>query len=484
MPDSYVILYSSSTPGDFSIYSNKLALRSFPSLNNNGETLELIDNRGNTIDKVGYDISTYKNTDKDNGGWSLEQINPLSPCFNTQNWSASVHTNGGTPGFLNSINALTTDNESPSIISSFAIANNQIEITFSEPIDTALFFSSSSISEGRAITSYSSLNAFGTQLLLTISSVLDTGKQYTITIDSLMDCSGNINKTSSEVYLANLPLAGAIIINEILFNPFTGDEDFVELYNHSDLYLNLKDWNLANDNNGIPDNIKTIQEDYILKPHDYVVITKNYNLITSRYKTHSPTKFIEMEILPTYSNEGGTAYILTPNLTVSDKFHYEDDYHFTLLRSTDGVSLERLNFDRETNEKSNWHSAATEVGYATPGVRNSQFNPTLLTQETIEVSPKLFSPDNDGFEDVLTLSYSLEKSGFVGNVTIYDAKGRLIKTLIQNQLLAKEGAFTWDGTNNNFTKARMGAYIILFEFYDLEGNVRTIKKSCAVGHKL
>jgi hypothetical protein len=191
-----------------------------------------------------------------------------------------------------------------------------------------------------------------------------------------------------------------------------------------------------------------------------------------------------MEILPTYSNEEGTAYILTPDFTVSDKFIYEDDYHFALLRSKEGVSLERLDFDRETNKQSNWHSAATEVGYATPGVRNSQFNPAILTQETIEVYPKLFSPDNDGFEDILTLSYSLEESGFVGNVTVYDAKGRLIKTLIQNQLLARKGAFTWDGTNNNFTKARMGAYIILFEFYDLEGNVKTVKKSCAVGHKL
>jgi len=340
------------------------------------------------------------------------------------------------------------------------------------------------LSDGISITSYSSLNTFGTQLLLTISPVLDTGKQYTIIIDSLIDCSGNTIKTASKIYLANLPVAGAIIINEILFDPYSGDEDFIELYNNSDLYLNLKDWSLANDNEGIPDNIKTIENNYIIQPHNYVVITKNYSLITSRYKTHSPTKFIELEILPNYSNDEGTAYILTPTLTVSDKFYYEEDYHFALLRSVEGVSLERINFDQETNEKSNWHSAATEVGYATPGVKNSQYNPALLTQETITVSPKLFSPDNDGFEDVVTLSYLLEESGYLGNVTIYDAKGRLIKMLVQNQLLAKEGAFTWDGTTDSFTKARMGAYIILFEFYDLEGNVKTVKKSCAVGHKL
>ncbi|MEN8929236.1 MAG: lamin tail domain-containing protein [Flavobacteriales bacterium] len=484
LPDSYVILYANSTSGDFSVYSNKLGLSSFPSLNNSGETIELLDNTGNTIDKVEYDNSMYQDATKDDGGWSLEQLNPFSPCYNPENWGAAINLNGGTPGSQNSINLVTNDIQNPAVVSTYAIANNQIEITFSEPIDTALFISSSTISGARTITSYSPLNTFGTQLLLTISPVLDTGIAYTISTDSLLDCSGNFSTTSSEVYLANLPVAGTIILNEILFNPISGEEDFVELYNNSDLYLNLKDWSLANDEEGLPDNIKTIETNYIIKPDDYVVITKNFSLIPARYKTHSPTKFIELETLPTFANDDGTVYILTPTLGISDKFYYEDNYHFALLRSTDGVSLERLDFNRETNEKSNWHSAATEVGYATPGVKNSQFNPAILTQETIEVSPKLFSPDSDGFEDILTLSYSLEESGFMGNVSIYDAKGRLIKKLVQNQLLAKEGAFTWDGTTNNSNKARMGAYIILFEFYDLEGNVRTVKKSCAVGHRL
>ncbi len=484
LPNSYVILIANSSLFDFSAYSNVLGLSSFPSLNNSGETIELLDNTGSSIDKVEYELAMYQDAVKDDGGWSLEKINPNSPCFNSQNWAASTDINGGTPGAINSINANTVDTESPSAISAYAIANNQIEITLSEPIDTALFNSTTTISNGRTITSYTSLNTFGTQLLLTVSPLLDTGIRYTITIDSLMDCSGNLSNSTTEVYLANLPVAGALILNEILFDPYTGDEDFVELYNHSDLYINLKDWSLANDNSGIPDNIKTIEINYIIKPNDYVVITKDYSLVTSRYKTHSPSKFIELETLPTYSNDEGTAYILTPSLTVSDKFYYEDDYHFQLLRSTDGVSLERLDFDRETNEKSNWHSAATEVGYATPGVRNSQYNPAILTQETIEVSPKLFSPDNDGYEDILTLSYSLEESGYAGNVTIFDAKGRLVKTLVQNQVLAKEGAFTWDGTNNDYNKARMGAYIILFEFYDLSGNVKTVKKSCAIGHRL
>lgn len=483
-PNSYVILYSSTTTGDFSIYSNKLGLSSFPSLNNSGETITLKDNLGSIIDVVTYSLYTYQSSLKDDGGYALEQINPKANCFNPNNWTASSNINGGTPGTLNSENDTSPDTSNPRILSSFAPTNSTIEITFDKPIDTALFFRDVILSDGRVVTSYSSLNYVGSQLLLTVSPALDTGKIYFLLLDSLTDCEGNIQKTSTEVILVNQNKAGAIILNEILFNPYSGEEDFIELYNNSNLYLDLKGWNLANDDNGSPDNLKSIPNHYVLKPNEYVVITKDYQIILTRYYTNSPTKFIELESLPTYSNEEGTAYLLTPTNEVSDKFNYLETYHFSLLRDKEGVSLERLNFNRTTQDPSNWHSAAEEVGFATPGVKNSQFSPITLTEETFALSPEIFSPDNDGFEDVVTFSYKMKESGFVGNVTIYDANGRPTKVLMKNQLLAKKGSFSWDGTTDNNTKARIGRYIILFEFFDLEGNVSTIKKTCVVAHKL
>jgi hypothetical protein len=173
-----------------------------------------------------------------------------------------------------------------------------------------------------------------------------------------------------------------------------------------------------------------------------------------------------------------------PDGTVSDKFTYSSDFHFALLRDDDGVSLERLDFNKTTQDENNWHSAAEEVGFATPGIKNSQFNPAVSSEKFVSVSPELFSPDNDGFEDVLTISYSMNESGFVGNITIYDANGRLIRTLVQNQLLATEGSFTWDGITNDNLKARIGRYVILFEVFDLEGNVKAEKVTCVVAHRL
>ena len=85
---------------------------------------------------------------------------------------------------------------------------------------------------------------------------------------------------------------------------------------------------------------------------------------------------------------------------------------------------------------------------------------------------------------MIYLTYNLQEVGFVGNVTIFDSKGRQTKVLVQNQLLAQQGSFTWDGTTDENQKARIGRYIILFEYFDLEGNVKTRKTTCVVGHKL
>lgn len=483
-PNSYVILCAASSLGDFTSYPNTLGLSSFPSLNNTGETLTLLDNNGNVIDAVEYDISLYGDPTKEEGGFSLEQINPKSNCYNSSNWIGANNLNGGTPGIINSVWDTTPNTELPRVIKCIATSNSTIEITFDKSIDTALFSSTSTLSDSRTLSSYSSLNDFGTKLELTILPVLDTGKIYELQIDSLVDCEGNLTQSKVEFVLAHKNKIGAVIINEILFDPYAGDEDFVELYNNSDLYFDLKDWQLGNDDNGVAGNLKPIAENYILSPHSYVVITKNYELIKDRYPVHSLYNYIKLETLPTYSNEQGTVYILLPMGSESDKFDYSEAFHFDLLRNKEGVSLERLDFDRATQDESNWHSAAEEVGFATPGLQNSQFTPQVKTEKKLSVSPEIFSPDNDGFEDILTLSYHLPQTGFVGNVTIYDATGRQTKVLVQNKLLAQRGSFTWDGTTDNNQKARIGRYIVLFEYYDLDGNVNIEKTTCVVGHKL
>ena len=54
------------------------------------------------------------------------------------------------------------------------------------------------------------------------------------------------------------------------------------------------------------------------------------------------------------------------------------------------------------------------------------------------IEPAIFSPDNDGFEDVLTVAYRFEQAGFVGSMSVFDIAGRLVTRVTRDGLIAGE----------------------------------------------
>jgi hypothetical protein len=140
--------------------------------------------------------------------------------------------------------------------------------------------------------------------------------------------------------------------------------------------------------------------------------------------------------------------------TQLDRFDYNDDLHFALINDTEGYSLERISPDRPaTSDNTNWQSASDVAGKATPGFLNSQYAPTANASGEMSIDPALFSPDNDGFEDVLTIAYRFEQAGFVGNMSIYDIAGREVRALMENNLLGHRrrdlvGMVFWTTTAN------------------------------------
>jgi flagellar hook assembly protein FlgD len=70
-------------------------------------------------------------------------------------------------------------------------------------------------------------------------------------------------------------------------------------------------------------------------------------------------------------------------------------------------------------------------------------------------------------------------------VRIYDAKGRLIRTLASSEPSGSHGEIIWDGYNDNHERARIGIYIVLLEALDgFGGNVQTVKGTVVVAAKL
>ena len=67
------------------------------------------------------------------------------------------------------------------------------------------------------------------------------------------------------------------------------------------------------------------------------------------------------------------------------------------------------------------------------------------------------------------------------NITIFDQKGREMIKLARNELLATEGFYRWDGNNTQNEKVRSGPYIVYFELFNLNGDVKKFKEVVVVG---
>ncbi|MEO6894125.1 MAG: gliding motility-associated C-terminal domain-containing protein, partial [Ginsengibacter sp.] len=174
--------------------------------------------------------------------------------------------------------------------------------------------------------------------------------------------------------------------------------------------------------------------------------------------------------------------ILNNQGNIIDEVNYLDAWHFPLLHNTVGVSLERIDYDAPS-VRSNFHSAATSVGYGTPGYKNSQLQIADDFRTTITVTPAIFSPDNDGNEDFATINYIFPSPGYVANITIFDASGRPVRFLEKNSLSGLTGYYRWDGLDDKGRKLPQGIYVIYTEIFNKEGKKKQFKNTIVLARK-
>ena len=480
LPGEIVVLCSNS---DTALFNNSVGVSSFPSLNNSADDIVLKYSNGNTIDHISYTDEWYKDDAKKDGGFSIELINPNDPCSDIDNWIASNWSTGGTPGEINSVYNTTPDVSAAEISSLIAIAPNFLEITFNESMDSLslinapMIFNPSLSIQNKYVTSN-----FSKLFTLEFNETLNPSELYSITITGTEDCWQNSNSLSGFFTLPEEADSGDLVINEIMSNPLTGGSDWIEVYNNSNKVIDLINWGFSNFDDDTVSNNKIITQHFILNPNQYAVIGQDSNFVLNNYPFSQIGTFVNSD-LPSYSNDSGSVYLIYNN-QVYDKVSYEPDWHFLLLDSEDGVSLERISPDNESNTSNNWHSAAESYSFASPGIKNSQYVP-IISNGSLSLINEVISPDNDGFEDVLIVNYKMTEPGLLGKANIYDDRGRAIQTIFQNELLGTENSFSWDGLKNDGTKASIGTYIIVFEAFSTNGDlIFTQKKAFTLAGKL
>lgn len=477
-PDEYLILCQQAAVQYFERYGRTIKITNWPSLNNRGESILLINKHNELVFSLEYDDSWYQSIEKDDGGWSLEIIDTDYPCKGQANWIASSNPSGGTPGKENASGEEIIDIAGPHVTNIISTSETSVIIYLDEKIGPQEI-------RIENITVLPELDVKNALLhspnLSTIEIDFETPIQpktiYELTIKNLHDCAGNFRKeTSSSFVLPEEADTLDLIINEILFNPLPNGVDFVELYNQSEKYIDLKRIQICNSG------CKRITTDpFIIKPKQFIALTESLDALSNHYPNLERDNVFEILDLPPFNDDEGNVILLTEGGDSIDYFLYSNDFHSPFLQETEGVSLERISFEGPSNNSNNWQSAASTSGFATPGKMNSQYLASITNSEEVVLEPIIFDPGNNGFHDFTTIKCRFASSGNMATIKIVDATGRTIKTIISHQSIGAEEDFKWEGIDENGNEVRMGYYIVYLEIYNSAGAKKIYRKKVVVG---
>ena len=373
-PDSFLIVVQTSDVPDFEPYGAVVGLPGF-TMNNEG-TIVLRNPEGSLISSVSYTDEWYNDEVKKEGGWSLEQIDPLHPCSGKENWCASSDANGGTPGKQNSVNGINLS--LPEILSVEISDVNIVAINFSHFMDSLSLINQSAyfVDNGIGIPIHVSVSGdlFNSVLLEFDSDFLEN-EAYQLTIsDTLFNCSGDFIELNS-VYSLIMPAEAEmydVVINEIMADPDPPvglpEYEYIEIYNTTSSYLRISGWVLQV---GATD--KPIPY-FIIGPNEFIIFTEDeaanlYGMLARSFG------FSSLGL----SNTGTSLKLINEQGIVISSVSYRDNWYNDADKAEGGWSLEQIDplnpCPGKITGQSAWMTVAVVREFRIPSIHKIRLTP-------------------------------------------------------------------------------------------------------------
>jgi hypothetical protein len=480
-PGEFVIVCASDKAAMLKPYGRTMPVANMPALPNAGARIRLTDKQDHAVLDLTYADTWYDDPNKDEGGWSLEMRNPMARCAGQENWSASGHLAGGTPGRANAQWEPDEDIEGPVLLSVFVEDQQHIVLTFDEALDNGLMadadrymctphlaVASADVNDERSI-------------VMRLVDSIQSGVLYTLSAYPAFDCMGNPASAISSTHTFGLPATpgpGDLLINEILFDPVAGGSRFLEVLNTTDKFIDLRQLAMGRIR-GADVLLYPFGRQAMLAPGGLAVFTPDTADLRRRYVVPHPSSLF-LATLPSW-DESADNVTLAAGGAILDSLTYSRTWHHPSLRDPEGVSLERIAPNEPSDASSTWHSAAATAGHATPTGSNSQADPVIPdTTRPYSIDPAVFSPDGDGEADYLTIRLRPDRAGDVASVLIHDLEGRESGVLLDNRLAGRELTVRWDGRRADGTMAERGIYVIFIRLWRPDGLVTTYLETCAL----
>ncbi len=436
-PNSYLTLTTTSKVDSFLVRNiDVLGVPSMVSLNNGGELLQLRNTDGILLHEVNYSTSWYRDSEKANGGYSLEMIDIENLCGEAQNWKGSDDATGGTPSAQNSVAAPNPDDIKPEITTVALIGTNRINIVFSEKMDSLSIVNPSNYTLQNA-TIQTIIWQENNNVEIEFSPSLEPNQVIILTISNVEDCAGNtlLENESFELGIGATPLRFEVLITEIMSDPdpVVGlpNREYIEIFNNSDKRLDLSKLTLTDATNTISLPSK------ILQPSEYLTLTST---TAAQEFRNQNINALGVTSFPSLGNEGEPLMLKNTNNEIVFEVNYDKDWHQNNEKADGGYSLEMIDTNNPCAEQNNWTSSNDPRG-GTPSAQNSVFganpdtqSPQITNLQVVDNRTLIlvFDEKVDSLSVVTLSNYSISPSIQIDSIEIITSKS--IQINLQNAL--------------------------------------------------
>ena len=252
---------------------------------------------------------------------------------------------------------------------------------------------------------------------------------------------------------------GQVVLSEILSNEPSGRVrlEWVEVYNRGDFEIDLHDFPLVVGS----DTTSPVAGSY-LSPGSFAVLARQllpddgsdsfegyYGDSSGVWGDSELEDFAAYDVTMGLNNAQGSVILIDSSGNILDSYAWDS-------ASDDGRSVERNGlFD----DNSPWHDCYDPKG-STPGKPNSDIPAEGEEAFTVAVSPKLITPNGDGFEDTFFIDVIIPPGTEI-TVDVFDDSATKIKNIV-SESSTPVSSIEWDGKSDAGGSVSPGIYIIGF----------------------
>ena len=262
--------------------------------------------------------------------------------------------------------------------------------------------------------------------------------------------------------------AGAVVVNEILYVPVSGQPEWIELWNRGDRARRVNGWTLS-DASG---RRATLRGGGWIPAGGWALVSADSRAAIAG----APSDAVRIASSPWLSlNDSDGPAGFADQLVLRDPLGIvHDAVRYADADVDRGRSLERVGVDPGPVGV-RWAPCTARSG-ATPGAPNTVHGPAGADPR-LDLAPNPFSPNGDGYEDQLLIRAELPADAASYRLEIFDLDGQRRAAPGADRLGPGQRLLVWDGRSDRGDQLPEGVYVLRFEWHSKSGGRQAVRRA-------